>query len=55
MEYRLLIKGGTVVDGSGAPAYAADVRVAGGRITEIAPRPRAGDRRARHRRERAAT
>ena len=35
MELRLLIKGGTVVDGSGAPAYAADVRVAGGRITEI--------------------
>ena len=35
MEIRLLIKGGTVVDGSGAPAYAADVRVAGGRITEI--------------------
>ena len=35
MEFRILIKGGTVVDGSGAPAYAADVRVAGGRITEI--------------------
>jgi N-acyl-D-aspartate/D-glutamate deacylase len=35
MEIRMLIKGGTVVDGSGAPAYAADVRVAGGRITEI--------------------
>ena len=35
MEFRLLIKGGTVVDGSGAPAYAADVRVAGGRILEI--------------------
>jgi dihydroorotase-like cyclic amidohydrolase len=38
MEMRMLIKGGTVVDGSGAvPAYAADVRISGGRITEIAP------------------
>ncbi len=35
MEFRLIIKDGTVVDGSGAPAYAADVRVAGGRIVEI--------------------
>ncbi len=35
MEIRLLIKGGTVVDGTTAPAFAADVRVAGGRITEI--------------------
>jgi len=35
MEIRLLIKGGMVVDGSGAPAYAADVRVARGKITEI--------------------
>ena len=37
MEYRLLIQGGTVVDGSGAPAYLADVRVAGGLITEVGP------------------
>ena len=35
MEFRLLIKDGTVVDGSGGPAYAADVRVAAGRIAEI--------------------
>ena len=35
MEFRLLIKHGTVVDGTGAPAYLADVRVAGGRIAEI--------------------
>ncbi|KHK89851.1 N-acyl-D-amino-acid deacylase family protein [Novosphingobium malaysiense] len=35
MEIRTLIKGGTVVDGSGAPAYAADVRVAGGKIVDI--------------------
>ncbi|MDO6414561.1 amidohydrolase family protein [Sphingomonas sp. BIUV-7] len=35
MNFRLLIKGGTVVDGSGAAAYPSDVRVSGGRITEI--------------------
>lgn len=35
MDIQLLIKNGTVVDGSGRPAYAADVRVAGGVITEI--------------------
>ncbi|PXA82844.1 amidohydrolase [Nostoc sp. 3335mG] len=35
MEIRILIKGGTVVDGSGRDAYRADVRVAGGLITEI--------------------
>lgn len=35
MEYRTLIKHGTVVDGSGAPAYAADVRIRGERIVEI--------------------
>jgi len=31
----ILIRGGTVVDGTGAPSYAADVRVSGNRITEI--------------------
>ncbi|HEX7743121.1 MAG TPA: amidohydrolase family protein, partial [Sphingobium sp.] len=35
MDIQLLIKNGAVVDGSGRPAYAADVRVAGGVITEI--------------------
>jgi N-acyl-D-amino-acid deacylase len=35
MKFFLLIKDGTVVDGSGAPAYRADVRIAGGRIVEI--------------------
>ncbi len=46
MEVRILIKGGTVVDGSGAPAFAADVRVAGGRITEVAQnlQPTKGER-----------
>ena len=31
----LLIKGGTVVDGTGAPAYKADVRIQDGVIAEI--------------------
>jgi N-acyl-D-aspartate/D-glutamate deacylase len=36
----LLITGGLVVDGTGAPALAADVRIRDGRILELAP----GDR-----------
>lgn len=35
MEFNILIKHGTVVDGSGAPAVTADVRVRGGRIVEV--------------------
>jgi N-acyl-D-aspartate/D-glutamate deacylase len=33
----MLIKNGTVVDGTGAPAFAADVRIANGEITEVGP------------------
>jgi N-acyl-D-amino-acid deacylase len=35
MAYDLLIKNGTVVDGTGAPAKQADVAIAGGKIAEI--------------------
>lgn len=35
MSYDLLIKNGTVVDGTGAPRYRADVAVANGKIAEI--------------------
>ena len=37
MAYELLIKNGTVVDGTGAARYHADIGVAQGRIVEIAP------------------
>jgi N-acyl-D-amino-acid deacylase len=35
MTFDVVIRGGTVVDGSGSPGYTADVGVAGGRITAI--------------------
>ena len=35
MSYDLLIRNGTVVDGTGAPRYRADVAIADGRIAEI--------------------
>ncbi|HZP29174.1 MAG TPA: amidohydrolase family protein [Acidimicrobiia bacterium] len=34
----LVIRGGTVVDGTGAPGYVADVAIAGGRVAEIGSR-----------------
>ena len=33
--HELVIRGGTVVDGTGAPARAADVAVDGGLVTEV--------------------
>ncbi len=38
----VLIKGGTVVDGSGAPGRPADVAIAGDRVVAVEPLPAAG-------------
>ncbi len=35
MEYDLVIRNGTVIDGSGMARYRADVGIAGGKIAEI--------------------
>ena len=35
MSLDLVIKGGSVVDGTGAPAYSADIGIKDGQITEI--------------------
>ena len=35
--YEIIIRGGTVVDGTGAPRYRADVAVQDGKIAKIAP------------------
>ncbi len=38
MEYDLLIRNGSVIDGSGAPRFAADLAVSGGKIAAVIPR-----------------
>ena len=38
MAHDILIRNGTVYDGSGAAGFAADVAIAGGRIVDVAPR-----------------
>ena len=35
MAYDLIVRNGTVIDGSGLPRYRADIAVAGGRIASI--------------------
>lgn len=37
MTYELVIRGGTVIDGTGSPGVVADVAIDGGRIVEIGP------------------
>ncbi|MFM9873472.1 MAG: N-acyl-D-amino-acid deacylase family protein [Fimbriimonadaceae bacterium] len=37
ITYSILIQGGTIIDGTGAPEFKADLRIQGSRIIEIAP------------------
>src|SRR5690606_2971437 len=37
MAHDLILRGGTIVDGSGAPGWQGDVVVDGGAITEVTP------------------
>jgi len=39
VDWDVLIRGGTVLDGSGRPGYRADVAVRGDRIVEVSPEP----------------
>lgn len=39
VEYDYLIRGGTVVDGTGSPGYRADVAIRGDRIARVSPDP----------------
>ena len=52
MSYDLVIKNGTVIDGSGAPRYRADVAIAGRTHCGDRPRRRQGETDARRRRTR---
>ena len=44
MSFDLVIRGGTVVDGTGAPARTADVAITDGRVVEVGPVDGAGRR-----------
>ena len=44
-EYDVVIRGGTIVDGTGIPPYRADLAVKDGRVAMISGRRRPGDRR----------